>query len=86
MMRSITHTYQANGKQLSTIISGWNLLPDNGAIHLLVEKILTLLYKDDAIESIEGVIETELTVNLGLFKTEFNAQILAQEIVSWWYK
>lgn len=85
-MRSITDTYQANGKQLSIIISDWNLIPDSGDIDLLVEKILNRLYKEAAIESIEGIIETELTVNQGLFKTEYNARTLAQEIVSWWQK
>lgn len=85
-MRSITHTHQANSAHLNTIISSWNLIPDNGDMDLLVEKILNRLYKEAAIETIEGVIETELTLNQGLFKTEYNARTLAQEIVSWWHK
>jgi hypothetical protein len=85
MMRSITHTYQANHEQLNTIINGWDLIPDNGDIDSLAEKILTRLYKAANLEPIKGIIESELTITQGLFNAEFNTETLAAEIVSWWH-
>lgn len=85
-MKSLIYTYDANYKQLNIIISCWNLIPHNEDIDSLAEKVLKLLYEAAAPEHIKRVIESELTVTQGLFKTEFNAANLAQEIVSWWHE
>jgi hypothetical protein len=74
--------------ELSRLIKTWNLVqaPSKGEFDKLAEKILTKLYEGQPKIKIERIIESELCVTYGLYKTEFDADKLANEIMAWWNK
>lgn len=74
--------------ELSKLIKSWEVIQvsSKGELDLLTEKILNNLYAGQTVIKIKRIIESELCVTYGLFKTEFNAEKLSQEIMNWWEK
>ncbi len=72
--------------ELSKIIKSWNLpgIADRRDAFELSQKLLRSLSAEESEEKIRRILESELCVTYGLFKTDFNAAQLASEIMSWW--
>ncbi|MBI5373015.1 MAG: hypothetical protein HZA79_13415 [Sphingobacteriales bacterium] len=77
-----------NGKkaELSKLIKSWNLInmSSKDDFENLSEKILTNLSAGQTELKIKRIIESELCVTYGLFKTDFDAEKLTDEIMTWW--
>lgn len=77
-----------NGKksELSKLIKSWNLIEmnSNSDFGRLSEKILSTLSEGQTEIKIKRIIESELCVTYGLFKTDFDAEKLTNEIMTWW--
>ena len=77
-----------NGKfaELSKLIKSWNLVKvtSPSGIDNLTEKILSKLYEGQTEIKIRRVIESELCVTYGLFKTDFDSNQLSKEVMTWW--
>jgi len=77
-----------NGKLavLSKLIKSWDLIQQSstGKFDKLVEKILNNLYEGQSSVKIRRIIENELSITYGLYKTEFDADKLTNEIMAWW--
>lgn len=67
------------------IINSWNFIPDapTDEFDSLSNKILSHLYKLSDFEKITRVISSELTVNYGLYTTEFDSVKLTEEVFEW---
>lgn len=68
------------------IINSWNFIPGAPTDEFgdISNKILSHLYKNSDFEKITRVISSELTVNYGLYTTEFDSEKLTNEIFEWW--
>jgi hypothetical protein len=77
-----------NGKksELSKLIKSWNLIDMSSKSDFgrLSEKILSTLSEGQAELKIIRILESELCVTYGLFKTDFDAEKLTNEIMTWW--
>jgi len=77
-----------NGKLavLSKLIKSWDLIQQSSTSKFdkLVEKILNNLYEGQSSVKIRRIIENELSITYGLYKTEFDADKLTNEIMAWW--
>jgi len=77
-----------NGKLegLSRLIRSFNVIkPASGnEIDRLAKKILNQLYERQTGIKISRIIESELCLTYGLYKTEFDADQLTKEIITWW--
>lgn len=75
-----------NFAQLKKLIVSMNLIPglSKNSFEYLAEKLLQQLEKGADQEKLERIIETELCVSYGLYRSEFNSEELASEIFKWW--
>ena len=77
-----------NGKkaELSKLIKSWNLIDGSSDIDFsrISEIILSNLLEGQTELKIIRIIESELCVTYGLFKTDFNSEKLTNEIMAWW--
>ncbi|WP_126654053.1 hypothetical protein [Chryseobacterium aureum] len=75
-----------NFAQLKKLIISTNLIPglSKSSFDYLTEKLLQQLEKGADQEKLERIIETELCVSYGLYRSEFNSEELASEIFNWW--
>ncbi|CAM3062503.1 hypothetical protein DRF59_17125 [Chryseobacterium flavum] len=78
--------HNGNFAQLKKLIISMNLMPglSKSSFDHLTEKLLQQLEKGADQDKLEKVIETELCVSYGLYKSEFDAEELASEIFNWW--
>ncbi len=87
-MDKISTENDFNGKksELSKLIKSWNLIEmnSNSDFGRLLEKILSTLSEGQTEIKIKRIIEIELCVTYGLFKTDFDAEKLTNEIMTWW--
>jgi hypothetical protein len=72
--------------ELSKLIKSWNLIDRNSKNEFsrLSDKILIALTEGQSELKIKRVIESELCVTYGLFKTELDTEKLTNEIMIWW--
>ena len=72
--------------ELSIIIKSWNLpgIADSSDAFELSQKILRSLSAGESEEKIRRLLESELCVTYGLFKSDFNADKLTNDIMIWW--
>lgn len=79
-----------NGKfaELSKLIKSWNLIKVTSMSELdrLTEKMLSKLYEGQTEIKIKQLIESELCVTYGLYKTEFDSEQLTKDVMTWWSK
>jgi len=82
----LTREFKGNFSELRKIINSWNLIPGapNDEFDYLNHKILNQLYKSPESKRINNILQGELTVYYGLFKSEFDATDLVSEIIDWW--
>lgn len=75
-----------NFAQLKKLIVSMNLIPglSKSSFDYLTEKLLQQLEKGADQEKLERIIETELCVSYGLYRSELNSEELASEIFKWW--
>ena len=72
-------------KELSKLIHHWNLINSVAKSELdeFSKKLHNALDKEETEEKISRIIETELCVRFGLYKTEFDSNNLANQIMQW---
>ncbi|MCP1300157.1 hypothetical protein NK356_13345 [Chryseobacterium sp. S0630] len=75
-----------NFAQLKKLIISMNLMPclSKNSFNHLTEKLLQELEKEAVQEKLENIIETELVVTYGLYRSEFIAEDIARDILKWW--
>ncbi|MDH5034325.1 hypothetical protein [Chryseobacterium cucumeris] len=75
-----------NFAQLKKLIISMNLMPglSKNSFNHLTEKLLQQLEKGADQEKLETIIETELGVTYGLYRSEFSAEDVARDILKWW--
>ncbi len=87
-MNEINYLNDFNGKiaELSKLIKSWDLikLTSVSGLEKLAEKILNKLYEVQNEIKIKRIIESELCVTYGLYKTEFDSEQLTKEVMTWW--
>lgn len=87
-MNEVDFLNDFNGEfaELSKLIKSWNLVKvtSTSGFDNLTEKILSKLYEGQTEIKIRRVIESELCVTYGLFKTEFDSKQLSKEVMTWW--
>jgi hypothetical protein len=87
-MNEVDFLRDFNGKfaELSKLIKSWNLskVTSTNGFDNLTEKILSKLYEGQTEVKIKRIIESELCVTYGLFKTEFDSNQLSKEVMTWW--
>lgn len=87
-MNEVDFLSDFNGKfaELSKLIKSWNLIKVNSTsgFDKLTEKILSKLYEGPTEIKIRRILEGELCVTYGLFKTEFDSSQLSKEVMTWW--
>lgn len=75
-----------NIARLKKLIISMNLMPglSKSSFDHLTEKLFQQLEKGTDQDKLEKVIETELCVSYGLYKSEFDSEEVTSEIFSWW--
>ena len=75
-------------KELSKLIKNWNLVNTSSAnqFDTFSKKLLDKLYTEENSLKIKRIIESELCVSFGLHNDEFDADLLTNQIMSWWDK
>ena len=83
---NILKDFKAKKSELSKLINSWNLISvtSKKSFDRLSEKILNTLYEEQTELKIKPIIESELCVTYGLFSTEFDAEKLTNDIMTWW--
>ncbi len=78
-------TFEDQARALSKLIQNWNLIQfvSKSDLNEFSRKILNILNEDGNTEQLAGIIESELCVTFGLFKNEFDSNVLASQIVQW---
>jgi len=78
--------FYGKAAELSKLIRSWNLINASSRIQFdrLSKKILEMLYEGQSEMKISQLIESELCVTFGLFKTEFDCDQLTKEVIAWW--
>ena len=78
--------YIGDFSELRKIINSWNLIPGSPKDEFdnLSNKILSQLYKKVDEEKIFKILESELIVRYGFFKTEIDTQNFTGLIIEWW--
>lgn len=74
--------------KLSKLIKSWDLIQSTSKreFDLLAEKILNNLYEGQTELKIKRIIESELLVTYGLYKTEFDSEKLIVDIMNLWHE
>jgi hypothetical protein len=82
----IVNNFNGKKAELSKLIKSWHLIDVSSKSDFgnLSEKILRNLSEGQTELKIKRIIESELCVTYGLFKTDFDAEKLTNEIMSWW--
>lgn len=81
----LLNDFNENVKNLSKLIYNWNLTnSSSNELQQFSIQILNMLYEEKNDEKIKNYIESELCTKYGLFKTEFDAKKLTEEIKNWW--
>lgn len=77
--------FEGQIKDLSKLIYNWNLINSASKSELdeFSKKLLNALDKEENEEKIIRIIETELCVRFGLYKTEFDSTGLAKQVIQW---
>ncbi len=72
--------------ELSKLIKSWNLIDvsSKSSFDKLSEKILNNLYNGQTEIKIKRIMESELCITYGLFVTDFDAEKLTKDIMTWW--
>lgn len=87
-MNEVEFLNDFNGKfsELSKLIKSWNLIKviSRSEFDKLTKKILSNLNERQTEIKIKQIIESELCVNYGLYKTEFDSNQLTKEVMTWW--
>ena len=87
-MNEVEFLNDFNGKfsELSKLIKSWNLINviSRSEFDKLTKKILSNLNERQTEIKIKQIIESELCVNYGLYKTEFDSNQLTKEVMTWW--
>jgi hypothetical protein len=80
--------FEGQIKELSKLIYNWNLIYVSSKSQLddFSKKLLNTLSKEENVERIRRIIESELCVTYGLYSHEFDSNILAKQIMQWQYK
>lgn len=80
--------FEGEIKELSRLIRNWNLVNSSSTnqFYTFSKKILDRLYKGENSLKIKGIVESELCVTFGLYNDEFDANLLTNQIMSWWDK
>ncbi len=77
-----------NGRiaQLSQLIKSWDLVQPTtkNEFDILAKKILNKLYDGQNEIAIKRLLESELCLTYGLYKTEFDANRLTNEVMTFW--
>lgn len=70
---------------LSKLIYNWNLIDVASKSQLddFSKKLLNALLKEENVEKISRIIESELCLTFGLYSNEFDSNILAERIMQW---
>ncbi|MHA3047733.1 hypothetical protein JSO59_010315 [Riemerella anatipestifer] len=78
--------YNGDFSELRKIINSWNLIPGSPKDEFdnLSNKILSQLYKQADDEKIFRILESELIVSYGFFRTETDVQNFTRQIIEWW--
>lgn len=84
--KELKQKYFSDFSELRKIINSWNFIPGSSTdeFDALSNKILSHLYKNSDFEKVTKVISSELTVNYGLYTTEFDSVKLTEGIFEWW--
>lgn len=82
----LINEHRANSGQLKKLIISMNISPGMGKdfCAYLAEKTLQQLEKGADSQKIQGIIETELCVGYGLYRSEFNSEKITCDIMDWW--
>ncbi|WP_284464523.1 hypothetical protein [Chryseobacterium sp.] len=82
----LINEHNANFARLRALIISKNLIPSisKNSFGNLTEKLLQKLEKGADKNQLKNMIETELCVSYGLYKSEFDSEELASEIFNWW--
>ena len=77
--------FEGQIKDLSKLIYNWNLINSVSKSELdeFSKKLLNALDKEETEEKIIRIIETELCVRFGLYKSEFDSTVLAKQVIQW---
>lgn len=80
--------FEGQIKELSKLIKTWNLVNVSSANQFdeFSKKLLNRLYEGENPLKIKGIIESELCVTFGLYNTEFDSDLLTNQIMLWWDK
>ena len=80
--------FEGKIKQLSQLIKLWNLVDVSfkSQFDEFSNKLLIALDNGANSEKIKRIIESELCVTFGLYKNEFDSEILTNQIILWWDK
>jgi hypothetical protein len=77
-----------NGRvaKLSKLINSWDLVQTTtkNEFDILAKKILKKLYDGQSEIVIKRLLESELCLTYGLYKTEFDADRLTNEVMTFW--
>ena len=77
--------FEGQIKELSRLIYNWNLINVNSKSQFnhFSKNLLNALHKGEDVEKISQIIKSELCVTFGLCNTEFNSNILEEQIMQW---
>jgi hypothetical protein len=77
--------FEGQIKELSKLIYNWNLINVTSISQLddFSIKLINALNKEENVEKISRIIESELCVTFGLYSNEFDSNILAKQIMQW---
>jgi len=77
--------FEGQIKELSKLIYNWNLInvASKSQLDDFSKKLLNALSKEENVEKIRRIIESELCVTFGLYSNEFDSNILAKQIMQW---
>ncbi|MGU3373879.1 hypothetical protein [Chryseobacterium sp. M5A1_1a] len=78
--------HNGNFVRLKTLIVSMNLMPGVSKSNFdhLAERLLQLLEKGADQSRLKDVIESDLCVSYGLYRSEFNSEKIARDIFDWW--
>jgi hypothetical protein len=80
--------FEGQIKDLSKLMKTWNLINVFSANQFdeFSHKLLIKLYEGENSLKIKRIIESELCVTFGLYNTEFDSELITNQIMFWWDK
>ena len=87
-MRKNRDKYYFYEKELRKLVNSWEINPGspNDEYDQLVHRLLSNLINQRDHLKIRGIIESYITIDLGLFTNEVDLEKAHQEVISWWNK